>query len=151
MSLVLCFTLLTTWFIIRLKNQDTVLYSTLASIRSDHRLLLTGTPLQNSLKELWSLMSFLQLKVTNIHTWEAFEARYGTEEERLRGYSELHDLLRPFILRRLKKDVEKSLRPKVRLLTTVPGCICLCRGGADSQSGHDSQAEGALQTGPLQE
>ena len=61
-------------------------------------------------------MSFLQLKVTNIHTWEAFEARYGTEEERLSGYIELHDLLRPFILRRLKKDVEKSLRPKVRLL-----------------------------------
>ena len=77
---------------------------------------MTGTPLQNSLKELWCLLSYLQLDVDNIETWETFEAQYGTAEERAAGYVKLHSLLRPYIIRRMKKDVEKSLPPKVRLI-----------------------------------
>ena len=77
---------------------------------------MTGTPLQNSLKELWCLLSYLQLDVDNIETWETFEAQYGTADERAAGYVKLHSLLRPYIIRRMKKDVEKSLPPKVILM-----------------------------------
>ena len=59
------------------------------------------------------MLSYLQLNVDNIETWEIFEAQYGTAEERAAGYVKLHSLLRPYIIRRMKKDVEKSLPPKV--------------------------------------
>ena len=97
----------------RLKNKESLLYTVLTTVDSYHRLLLTGTPLQNSLKELWCLLSYLQLDVENIETWERFEANYGTPADRAAGYSKLHSLLKPYIIRRMKKDVEKSLPPKV--------------------------------------
>jgi chromodomain-helicase-DNA-binding protein 1 len=43
----------------RLKNDDSLLYKTLWEFNSNHRLLITGTPLQNSLKELWALLHFI--------------------------------------------------------------------------------------------
>lgn len=43
----------------RLKNDDSLLYKTLKEFETNHRLLITGTPLQNSLKELWSLLHFI--------------------------------------------------------------------------------------------
>lgn len=43
----------------RLKNDDSLLYKTMIEFKSNHRLLITGTPLQNSLKELWSLLHFI--------------------------------------------------------------------------------------------
>lgn len=43
----------------RLKNDDSLLYKTMIDFKSSHRLLITGTPLQNSLKELWSLLHFI--------------------------------------------------------------------------------------------
>lgn len=43
----------------RLKNDDSLLYKTMIDFKSNHRLLITGTPLQNSLKELWSLLHFI--------------------------------------------------------------------------------------------
>lgn len=96
-----------------------MLYTVLTTVDSYHRLLLTGTPLQNSLKELWCLLSYLQLDVENIETWERFEANYGTPADRAAGYSKLHSLLKPYIIRRMKKDVEKSLPPKVEQILRV--------------------------------
>ena len=91
----------------------------MTSIESHHRLLLTGTPLQNSLKELWCLLNFLKLPVDGIHSWEVFEENYGTAEDRVSGYVKLHSLLKPYIIRRMKKDVEKSLPPKVEQILRV--------------------------------
>ena len=79
------------------------------------------TPLQNSVKELWCLLSFLQLDVTSSQTWETFQVEYGTGEERTRGYTKLHSLLRPRMIRRIKRDVEKSLPPKVSQSLVIQG------------------------------
>ena len=105
----------------RLKNNESQLYQVLSSLTSHHRLLLTGTPLQNSVKELWCLLSFLQLDVTSSQTWETFQVEYGTGEERTRGYTNLHSLLRPRMIRRIKRDVEKSLPPKVSQSLVIQG------------------------------
>ena len=101
----------------RLKSDDSLLYQVLTQMDSHHRLLLTGTPLQNNLKELWCLLNFLRLP--EIDDWPSFEEDYGTPEDRASGYVKLHSLLKPYIIRRLKKDVEKSLPPKVEQILRV--------------------------------
>ena len=55
----------------RLKNDDSLLYKTLVDFDTNQRLLVTGTPLQNSLKELWCLLHFLN--PDKFETWEEFE------------------------------------------------------------------------------
>jgi len=101
----------------RLKSDDSLLYRVLTQMESHHRLLLTGTPLQNNLKELWCLLNYLRLP--EIDDWESFEENYGTPEDRATGYVKLHSLLKPYIIRRLKKDVEKSLPGKVEQILRV--------------------------------
>ena len=107
------------FFCSRLKSKESLLYTVMTGIESHHRLLLTGTPLQNSLKELWCLLNFLKLPVDGIHSWEVFEGNYGTAKERSSGYVKLHTLLKPYIIRRMKKDVEKSLPSKVEQILRI--------------------------------
>ncbi|XP_051972225.1 chromodomain-helicase-DNA-binding protein 1 isoform X2 [Xyrauchen texanus] len=99
----------------RLKNDDSLLYKTMMEFKSNHRLLITGTPLQNSLKELWSLLHFIMPE--KFHSWELFEEDHGKGRDS--GYTSLHKELEPFLLRRVKKDVEKSLPAKVEQILRV--------------------------------
>ncbi|KAM4660203.1 chromodomain-helicase-DNA-binding protein 2 isoform 2-T6 [Amazona ochrocephala] len=99
----------------RLKNDDSLLYKTLIDFKSNHRLLITGTPLQNSLKELWSLLHFIMPE--KFEFWDDFEEDHGKGREN--GYQSLHKVLEPFLLRRVKKDVEKSLPAKVEQILRV--------------------------------
>lgn len=99
----------------RLKNDDSLLYKSLFEFDTNHRLLITGTPLQNSLKELWALLHFIMPQ--KFDSWEDFEAEH--KESADKGYTKLHKQLEPFLLRRVKKDVEKSLPAKVERILRV--------------------------------
>lgn len=100
----------------RLKNIDSKLMRVLKNFSSANRMLLTGTPLQNNLVELWALLNFLLPDVFTdldiFHTW--FESGEAQVDENVESglVTSLHDILRPFLLRRLKKDVGLNLPPK---------------------------------------
>ncbi|KAI9837464.1 MAG: hypothetical protein M1819_007112 [Sarea resinae] len=109
----------------RMKNAQSKLSSTLTSYyQTRYRLILTGTPLQNNLPELWALLNFVLpaifKSVKSFDEWfnTPFANTGGqdkmelTEEEQLLVIRRLHKVLRPFLLRRLKKDVEKDLPEK---------------------------------------
>lgn len=97
----------------RIKNEKSKLSEFVREFNTSNRLLLTGTPLQNNLHELWALLNFLLPDVFN--SSDDFDAWFNTNNC-LAGESDLikrlHDVLRPFLLRRLKSDVEKKLPPK---------------------------------------
>lgn len=98
----------------RLKNEASHFSQTVRLLNTQHRLLLTGTPLQNNLHELWALLNFLLPDVfassEQFDEWFNLDVEDNAAKERM--ISQLHKLLRPFMLRRLKDDVEKSLPPK---------------------------------------
>jgi chromodomain-helicase-DNA-binding protein 1 len=100
----------------RLKNVNSQIHESLSSFRTINRLLITGTPLQNSIKELWCLLNFLMPQ--KFHDWENFEAEYATISQESQVNS-LHEELRPHILRRMKKDVEKSMPSKSERILRV--------------------------------
>eukprot|EP00698_Gefionella_okellyi_P022852 TRINITY_DN7652_c0_g1_i1.p1 TRINITY_DN7652_c0_g1~~TRINITY_DN7652_c0_g1_i1.p1 ORF type:complete len:1123 (+),score=256.91 TRINITY_DN7652_c0_g1_i1:28-3369(+) len=107
----------------RIKNKDSKLSGTLTgAYDSKHRLVLTGTPLQNDLTELWSLLNFLLPTIfqtaNDFTNW--FDAPFitgedtapVTEEEGMLLIHRLHQVLRPFLLRRVKKEVASQLPEK---------------------------------------
>lgn len=109
----------------RMKNAQSKLSSTITQYYTTrYRLILTGTPLQNNLPELWALLNFVL--PTIFKSVKSFDEWFNTpfantggqdkmelsEEESLLIIRRLHKVLRPFLLRRLKKDVEKDLPDK---------------------------------------
>ncbi|KAI5951832.1 hypothetical protein KGF54_004907 [Candida jiufengensis] len=100
----------------RIKNEESLLSQIIRMFHSKNRLLITGTPLQNNLRELWALLNFILPDVfaDNESFDEWFSQSESTDEED-KVISQLHKVLKPFLLRRIKADVEKSLLPKKEL------------------------------------
>ncbi|KDN53349.1 hypothetical protein K437DRAFT_271581 [Tilletiaria anomala UBC 951] len=96
----------------RIKNVDSMLSQIVRAFTSRSRLLITGTPLQNNLMELWSLLNFLLPDVfSNSEDFESwFNGKGDGNQDAV--VQQLHKVLKPFLLRRVKADVEKSLLPK---------------------------------------
>ncbi|KAH0090567.1 SWI/SNF chromatin remodeling complex component, partial [Aureobasidium melanogenum] len=116
----------------RIKNLNCRLIRELQSYQSANRLLITGTPLQNNLTELWSLLHFLMPtifdKLESFESWFDFSAlnqRNGyedilSEERKTNLVTSLHAILKPFLLRRVKTDVETSLPKKREYVLYAP-------------------------------
>jgi ATP-dependent DNA helicase len=112
----------------RLKNHRCMLIRSLKQIETSNRLLLTGTPIQNTLNELWSLLNFVNPQIFDdlsvFQSWFGFKdigqkTHGGTTEEDIlleqrknKTVSKLHEILRPFLLRRVKIDVLSEMPPK---------------------------------------
>uniref|UniRef100_A0A6Q2ZQK5 DNA helicase n=1 Tax=Esox lucius TaxID=8010 RepID=A0A6Q2ZQK5_ESOLU len=100
----------------RLKNRNCKLLEGLKLMNLEHKVLLTGTPLQNSVEELFSLLNFLEPLQFPSET--LFLEEFGdlkTEEQ----VKKLQAILKPMMLRRLKDDVEKNLAPKEETIIEV--------------------------------
>ncbi|EMC96345.1 hypothetical protein BAUCODRAFT_33675 [Baudoinia panamericana UAMH 10762] len=116
----------------RIKNLNCRLIQELQSYQSANRLLITGTPLQNNLAELWSLLHFLMPnifdKLESFESWFDFSAlkekngyeQILSEDRKKNLVASLHAILKPFLLRRVKADVETSLPKKREYVLYAP-------------------------------
>lgn len=115
----------------RLKNMNCRLIKELMTYDSANRLLITGTPLQNNISELWSLLHFLLPDVFNdldsFQSWFDFSSVLDDNsqadiiEQRKRNLvTTMHSILKPFLLRRVKADVEDSLPKKREYILYAP-------------------------------
>jgi ATP-dependent DNA helicase len=112
----------------RLKNSNCKLLRELKTLPVENKLLLSGTPLQNNLAELWSLLNFILPQIfTSREEFESWFDLSGKqcngmkqeeieEKRRVQVISKLHLILRPFLLRRLKEEVEQSLPKKKEII-----------------------------------
>lgn len=120
-----------------IKNFRSQRWQTLLGFNSQRRLLLTGTPLQNNLMDLWSLMYFLMpngatelpgggafANMKDFQDWfsnpldKAIEGGTSMNDETRAMVQKLHAVLRPYLLRRLKSEVEKELPSKYEHVIT---------------------------------
>ncbi|XP_057462987.1 LOW QUALITY PROTEIN: ATP-dependent helicase BRM-like [Actinidia eriantha] len=144
----------------RMKDRESVLARDLDRYRCQRRLLLTGTPLQNDLKELWSLLNLLLPEVFDnrkaFHDWfsKPFQREGPTHsaeddwletEKKVIIIHRLHQILEPFMLRRRVEDVEGSLPPKISI-------VLKCRMSAIQSSIYDwIKTTGTLRVDPEDE
>ena len=101
-----------------IKNYRTKQAQSVMRLSAPHRIAMTGTPVENRLSELWSIFQFLNPGY--LGTASSFRQRYtgmGTSEENSTSLRELHRLVSPFMLRRLKSDpdIRKDLPEKLEL------------------------------------
>ncbi|XP_048662995.1 lymphoid-specific helicase isoform X3 [Marmota marmota marmota] len=114
----------------RIKNMKCRLIRELKRFNADNKLLLTGTPLQNNLSELWSLLNFLLPDVfddlKSFESWFDITSLSETAEDIIAKEREqnvlhmLHQILTPFLLRRLKSDVALEVPPKREVIVYAP-------------------------------
>jgi helicase SWR1 len=112
-----------------IKNFKSQRWQTMLTLRTERRLLLTGTPLQNNIDELWSLLYFLmpagfagEGRIANLEEFTLAlknptsqildQGRQQLDAEAQKIVARLHEVLRPYLLRRLKSEVEKQMPGK---------------------------------------
>uniref|UniRef100_A0A8C5DY35 Chromodomain helicase DNA binding protein 1-like n=1 Tax=Gouania willdenowi TaxID=441366 RepID=A0A8C5DY35_GOUWI len=100
----------------RLKNQNSLLHKTLTEFSVGFRMLLTGTPIQNNLLELYSLLSFIQPSVFTADDAESFVSSFSNVQNEPALAAELQRVLEPFLLRRVKSEVALDLPKKTELV-----------------------------------
>lgn len=103
-----------------IKNFKSKRWQLLLNFKAKRKLLLTGTPLQNDIMEIWSYMHFLMPNLfysnEEFRNWfysQFYDAVHNNASLNKKLIQSLHSILRPFLLRRLKKDVEKQLPEKI--------------------------------------
>jgi len=114
----------------RIKNEKSILSQVVRVFNCQNRLLITGTPLQNNLRELWALLNFLLPDIFS--SAEVFDDWFASVEKEDDGkgnseagskneiVSQLHAVLKPFLIRRLKSDVATDLPPKQESVILTP-------------------------------
>ncbi|XP_026015068.1 chromodomain-helicase-DNA-binding protein 1-like [Astatotilapia calliptera] len=100
----------------RLKNQNSLLHKTLTEFFVGFRVLLTGTPIQNNLQELYSLLSFIQPNIFIPEDTDSFVNSYSDVQSQPALAAELQSILEPFLLRRVKSQVAVDLPKKTELV-----------------------------------
>ncbi|XP_043288526.1 chromatin-remodeling ATPase INO80 isoform X2 [Venturia canescens] len=110
-----------------IKSTSSMRWKLLLGFSCRNRLLLSGTPIQNSMAELWALLHFIMPTLFDSHDefneWFSkdieshAENKTGIDEKHL---SRLHMILKPFMLRRIKKDVENELSDKIEIMVYCP-------------------------------
>lgn len=103
-----------------IKNQRTLTAKAVKTLKSDHKLALTGTPIENTLAELWSIFDFIMPGY--LYNYNYFKTNFETpiiREEDQAVSKHLRALVEPFILRRIKKDVLKDLPDKIEKVLRV--------------------------------
>lgn len=96
-------------FFLSVKSDNSKIFNNLKTLNSVHRILLTGTPLNNNIRELFNLLNFLDQD--SFKDLESMEQEYADLNEA--KIQKLHQMIKPYILRRIKADV-LNLPPKVR-------------------------------------
>ena len=103
----------------RLKNRQSLLHQVLLEFDFNHRMLLTGTPVQNNLKELFALLCFVAPNIYKERHIEyladRFKENYSLDKSNT-DMKELHEILQPFLLRRIKAEVIKDLPNKIEVV-----------------------------------
>lgn len=97
-----------------IKNASAQMTKVVKELHANTKIALTGTPLENSVMELWSIFDFIMPGY--LANFLSFQAKYNIkdiEEEELKTLDTLNEQIKPFILRRRKKDVVKELPPKI--------------------------------------
>ena len=104
-----------------IKNQKTKNAQSVKTLKTRHKLALTGTPIENSLAELWSIFDFLmpQYLYNYHHFKETYEIPIIKNEDQQKQ-AKLKQLVEPFILRRTKKDVLTELPDKIENNVIIP-------------------------------
>eukprot|EP01038_Epipyxis_sp_PR26KG_P006276 gene6276-8643_t len=100
----------------KLKNYSSRLFTTLSTIPTEHSILLSSTPLQHKVEELWSLLHFVNKK--EFSNLEEFMINYG-DLNNSEHVEKLNELLKPHLLRRIRENVESSLHKKIEIILEV--------------------------------